>query len=53
MNQKNKLSKYAWMTTVLVTVALAVTPFITRNVPWRFYTIVGVTVIVFPDFVAF
>jgi len=47
MNQKIKWSKYAWMTTVLVTVALAVTLIITRNVLWRFYTIVGVTVFVF------
>lgn len=47
MEEKVKWSKYAWVITVLVTVALAAALIITRNVPWRFYQFVGLYVIVF------
>lgn len=47
MKQRVKWSKYAWVITVLVTVALAAALIITRNTPWRFYMLVGVTTTVF------
>lgn len=47
MKQRVKWSKYAWVITVLVTVALAAALIITRNTPWRFYMLVGVTATVF------
>ena len=47
MKQKVKWSIYAWIITILVTVALAAALIITINTPWRFYTLVGVTATVF------
>lgn len=47
MKQKVKWSKCAWLITVLVTVAIAAALIITRNTPWRFYMLVGVTATVF------
>lgn len=47
MKQKDKWSKCAWLITVLVTVAIAAALIITRNTPWLFYMLVGVTATVF------
>lgn len=47
MKQRVKWSKYAWVITVLVTVALAAALIITINTPWRFYMLVGITATVF------
>lgn len=47
MKEKVKWSGYSWRMTIAVTVAMAAALIITRETPWRFYLLVGVTVALF------